>query len=315
MLLRSVTFLLLSLILVACAIFWSGLDLQSLFERLVLAPHWLVLSFIVLTGIQISISAAKWRVVVNQLTPGQAPKEFSFFLACSSASALLSQVLTTYVSSILVRGWAGRRFHNMPIARGAGSSVFEQFFDVVVLMAMAFGTLITWLVGGDWMAWIILSSIALLAGFLCTMRMNHIVPAVRRLHPTLARNSLLQDDVGLARICSSSIVATLFGLSVLRYLVMLVRAPLIVLALSYSISALDAAQGFTIVQTTQLAAFTPGNLGLQEWGWSGVLAFLGYGFEEPLNFALALRIVGLVSMIIAAPLLMAPAFSMRKAFA
>ena len=313
--LRSAAFLLLSLILVTCAVVWSGLDLRNLLQRLIETPHWLILCFVLLTGIQIAISAIKWRIVVDQLTPGQGPQEFSFFLACSSASALLSQLLTTYVSSIVVRGWAGRRFHNMPVTRGAGSSVFEQFFDVIVLMCMAVATLVTWLVGGGAMVWVFLTGLSILIGLLCSTQLNHFVPMLRNLHPKLAGHRMLQDDVGLARICSGPTVVALFGLSVLRYLVMLVRAPLVVLALGYSISTLDAAQGFTIVQTTQLAAFTPGNLGLQEWGWSGVLAFLGYGFEKPLEFALALRVIGLSSMIVVAPLLLAPAFSGRKAIA
>ncbi len=79
MFLRSGMFLLLSLILVICAVVWSGLDLRNLLHRLIEAPHWLLLCFIVLTGIQITISAIKWRIVVNQLTPETSPPGFSFF--------------------------------------------------------------------------------------------------------------------------------------------------------------------------------------------------------------------------------------------
>lgn len=313
--LRSVVFLVLSLVLVTCAVLWSGLDLRDLVRRLSDAPQWLLISFFALTGLQISISALKWRIVVCKITPGQAPQEFSFFLACSSASALLSQLLTTYVSSIVVRGWAGRRFHDIPFTRGAGSSVFEQFFDVAVLICMALGTLITWTIGGGAITWFACTIIVLSLGMLASMQLDHLIPVLRRLHPRLAEHPALQDDRGIARICSASTVSQLYGLSVLRYLSILVKAPLVVIALGYSISSLDAAQGFTIVQTTQLAAFTPGNLGLQEWGWSGVLAFLGYGFENALEFALALRVVGFASMTIIAPLLMAPAFTKRKVLA
>ncbi len=313
--LRSCAFLLISLALVACAIVWSGLDLRNLIRRLAEAPSWLLVGFAALTGIQIALSALKWRIVVRQMTPEQAPQEFSFFLACSSASALLSQMLTTYVSSVVVRGWAGRRFHDIPVSRGAGSSVFEQFFDVAVLICMALGTLVTWVSGGGMVAWALWSTLFVGIGMFASMQLNRLVPILCSLHPRLAAHHALQDDRSIARICAASTVSVLYGLSVLRYLTMLVRAPLVVIALGYSISASDAAQGFTIVQTTQLAAFTPGNLGLQEWGWSGVLAFLGYGFEKPLEFALALRVMGLAGMIIVAPFLIAPAFTKRKALA
>jgi uncharacterized membrane protein YbhN (UPF0104 family) len=83
-----------------------------------------------------------------------------------------------------------------------------------------------------------------------------------------------------------------------------VRAPLLVVALGFPITALDAAQGFTLVQGTQLAALTPGNLGLQEWGWTGVLFWQGYGAEAGLEFALVLRVIGLVSLIAAAALIL-----------
>lgn len=315
MFLRAFVFLLLSLVLIGCAVVWSGLDLTQLWRRLATVPVWLVSSFVVLTTIQIVLSAYKWRFVVQRLAPTEGPKGLSFFLACTAASALLSQVLTSYVSSTVVRGWAGRRFHNMPVLRGVGSSVFEQMFDVIVLISMALGTVVTWMLGGGLGAWLLWTGFSVLGGLIVSAQLKRLLPMLRRLHPKLSQHRMLGDDAGLGRLCSSSAVFVLYGLSVLRYIVMLVRAPLVVIALGYAMSLIDTSQGFTIVQTTQLAAFTPGNLGLQEWGWSGVLGVLGYPFEGALEFALVLRVVGLTSMIIAAPILLAPVFLRRTVIA
>ncbi|MEM7752539.1 MAG: lysylphosphatidylglycerol synthase transmembrane domain-containing protein [Pseudomonadota bacterium] len=315
MVLRSFAYLVLALIVLVCSVVWSGMDLQGLVWRLSETPLWLFLGFMVLTAIQIAISAVKWRIVLRKLDPEHAQPGFSFFLACSSASALLSQVLTTYVSSVIVRGWAGRRFHNIPLTRGAGSSVFEQFFDVVVLLCMALGTLITWFAGGGVMAWVVNTGICVAAGLLASMRLKQLVPLMCKVFPKLSKSAALQDGRGIARISEASTVLTLFGLSLLRYLTLIARAPLLVIALGFSISAVDIAQGFTLVQTSQLAAFTPGNLGLQELGWSGVLHMSGYGFDTALAFAVALRFLGLFSMIVVATLLMAPVFAMRRAIA
>ena len=304
---------------IACVVgvaYWSGLDARTLMARLAGSPAWLIVAFIALTMAQIALSALKWRTVINIMVPTEGqPAKFKFFFNCSAISALLSQVLTTYAASIIVRSWAARRFHNVPLAKGAASSAIEQIFDVVILLVMVLATASVWFTGGSFAQWLIVMSVAIALGGLSIYGLRSLLSVVGHLHPSLASLAALQNSGEGARLFATPLMLRLYTLSFLRYVLMMIRAPLIVVALGFPILAQDAAQGFTIVQVTQLAAFTPGNLGLQEWGWTGVMAYLGYGAELGIEFALALRLIGFATMILAVALITLPSLRPRQVFA
>ena len=92
----------------------------------------------------------------------------------------------------------------------------------------------------------------------------------------------------------------LYGLSIVRYFTMLMRVPLLAAVFALPLASSDIIPGFTIVQATQIAAITPGQLGIREWTWLGVLAFRGYDLQLAGRFAIDLRIIGMVAMALAA---------------
>ena len=99
-----------------------------------------------------------------------------------------------------------------------------------------------------------------------------------------------------AGLFAPGMVLKLYALSVLRYLLILARVPVTIAALALAIGMMDAAQGFTVVQATQLASITPGNLGIQELSWTGVLVLRDTPLELAAAFAIAFRIVTFLSM-------------------
>ncbi|NNG04455.1 MAG: hypothetical protein HKM95_10195, partial [Inquilinus sp.] len=61
---------------------------------------------------------------------------------------------------------------------------------------------------------------------------------------------------------------------------------------------LDVAFGFAIAQASQIAGITPGNWGIAEWSWTGALVALGHGLSLAAGFALALRVVSFLGVLV-----------------
>ncbi|MEO0831540.1 MAG: hypothetical protein AAFY03_13910, partial [Pseudomonadota bacterium] len=143
-------------VLVALAV-WGGITWADVVGMLARSPLWLLPTIAVLTGAQIALSALKWRWVLARVRRDiaeQAP--FSFFFYSSAASAFLSQLLTNYLSSIIVRSWAARRAYGLPLQSGGSSSLFEQIFDAALLVVLALPTLLAFALGLSTMAWAVL---------------------------------------------------------------------------------------------------------------------------------------------------------------
>ncbi|MDX1402341.1 MAG: hypothetical protein R3245_10490, partial [Kiloniellales bacterium] len=87
-------------------------------------------------------------------------------------------------------------------------------------------------------------------------------------------------------------------LSLIRYLTILARVIVIAWAANFAFPIVDLVYGHTVVQSAQLAAVTPGNLGLAEWTWMGALSYLGHGLATIALFSLTVRIVSVASYVV-----------------
>ena len=258
---------------------WGGITWADITGILARSPAWLLPAIALLTGVQIALSALKWKWVLARIRPDIAAEaRFGFYFYASAASAFLSQLVTSYISSILVRSWAARRAYGLPIQSGGSTSLFEQIFDAALLVVLAVPTLLTFALGLSASAWLLLTILSLLGGAGALWIGSRL--ALRGTLPT-TRLGLLNRVINAFKAASeaglfdASVLIRLYAVSALRYTTLLLRAPLVVLGLALPLTTLDVLQGFTIVQATQLLALVPGNLGIQEWSWAGVLVLRG----------------------------------------
>lgn len=279
---------------------WSGIGLSDIATQFRNSPFWLVPLVAVLTGFQIALSAFKWRLVLSHISPEMTKKEtFGFFYFVSVASAFLSHLMTSYLSAIVVRSWAAKRAHSLPLGKGASTSLFEQLFDVAVILAALAPTVLVYIVGGSFVLWAALTSASLILGlsvFLILGRISQNLPAGDAHGSIVARVFAAFAGAQNAGLFRAATVVQLYSISVLRYLLILVRAPLTAVTLFTGIGIVATTQGFTVVQSMQLASLTPGNLGIQEWSWTGVLSLTGVSVETAAAFAIAYRLVTFTAM-------------------
>ncbi|MCB2059968.1 MAG: flippase-like domain-containing protein [Novosphingobium sp.] len=282
---------------------WSGLTAGDALQTLVSAPLWLVAAITGLTVLQVAFSALKWQRVLAKTGGEQQGVPFSFYYGCTALAAFMSQFLTVYLASIIVRGWAVKRWHGLNASHGAGTSLFEQVFDVLVLVVMALPALIVWSLGGTLGQWAMVTVAALIAGAACLRFVGPAIGALavlERFLPKMRKLVELFERSTSAGLLSQRFMFEIYALSVLRYFTLLVRAPLLIVAFGLPLAMSDIVPGFTIVQATQLAAITPGQLGIREWTWSGILALRGYDLQLAAHFAIDLRIIGMLAIALAA---------------
>lgn len=277
---------------------WSGITLANLTSRLSLSPPWLIPVLMLFSIGQVALSAVKWREALAAYGHANGRPTLRFCIFHSTVANVLSQLVSTYLSSSIVRGAAARRNRAFPTAHGLVSSAYEQLFDVALMGIFAFATVAAWLLHGGAVTWFGFTALGLAvcgAGLIA----GHRIPAALRkvrlpafLVPWAERTA----SAFAMGLFDRALTGKLFALSLARYAILAGRAMLIAVAVGFAISPLDIARAFTLVLATQFASLTPGNLGLQEWSWSALLALQGTPLAVATEFALTYRVLTFVSM-------------------
>jgi uncharacterized membrane protein YbhN (UPF0104 family) len=266
-------------------------------------PIWLLAAFVGLTVLQTALSAWKWQIVLHAMKRDEHDAlSFRFLYNCTALAAFLSQFMTVYLSSILVRTWALKRGAGVNPRYAATSSLFEQTFDVVALVVMVVPVLLVWTLGGTFGTWLIVALLAICAGALSLKLFRWALTSatlLRHLGPRFLSLSAMVEQSAASTLLEMSCMLRLYALSIIRYGTMLVRVPILVGAFGLPLAIKDSVPAFTIVQATQIAAFTPGQLGIREWTWSGVLAMRGYDLQLATRFAIDMRVVGMIGLALA----------------
>lgn len=256
--------------------------------------------------VQIAISARKWQMVLASISaePTKQPG-LRLSLLLAGLAAVAAQFLPLVVATPVLRSLAARYATGMSIVDGALASVIEQAFDVLAFLLLFVPTLFVFSlalagVGVGFATWIAVAALAggsvfLLLGAGPERILGRLVRRVLRAERWAAvLQAIAGIDVRLQR--------RMLCLSLLRNGAILARVMIIAAAAGFTLPVVHLVYGHTIVQASQLAAITPGNLGLAEWTWVGALGYLGHETAMVAIFALTLRMVSIVSYILVAGL-------------
>ncbi len=181
----------------------------------------------------------------------------------------VGQFIPPSVAIILGRAWVSRRAGE-GVRGGLASGLFDQATDFAALCALLPGAAFVLFGGTGWGAFFAGSALGLAALF--------------GMGPFLTR-----------RFLSREAFPALFGWSVARALLTLLRLLAGVKALSLSLPLLPVAALTPIVSFVALIPLSPGNLGLAEWGWAFGLVFAGQSAHTATLYALGFRLLILVA--------------------
>lgn len=290
----------LAVVLLVLLIRSASIDGSQLWEVLRQPGVTALALILVASGAHIWLGAAKWRLALETISPvARRNAQPGFYMFYSALAAVLAPVLTVYITSIVVREIATRHHHRVPIL-GSATSVFEQLFDVFVLILFLVPTAISVLAGLGAGSWLGTGVLTLFAGW--AILWTSVPWLDRRLgrlsHWAGKRRWLRRIPLAtLAPLLDRRIATRMYVLASLRYGAMLIRAVVIAVAAGFAVPIFDIIRAFTAVQASQVVSATPGNLGIAEWTWSGSLVLLGYDFTTGGYLALAVRVLSYASIV------------------
>lgn len=285
---------------------FAGPRFDEFGERLVsVGPGTLLLACLA-SLVQIAISACKWQMVLASISadPVKLPG-FRLSLLLAGLAAVAAQFLPLVVATPVLRSVAARYATGMPVVDGALASVVEQAFDVLAFSLLVVPTLVVFSLalagfGVGFSGWMTVAAIFVGGTFLLLgagpeRALGRLVRRFRRAERWAA---VLQAMAGI----NAGLQRRLLCLSLLRNGAILARVIAVAAAAGFALPVVHLVYGHTIVQASQLAAVTPGNLGLAEWSWVGALGYLGHDTAIVAILALTLRVVSILSYILVAGL-------------
>ncbi|MEM8723030.1 MAG: lysylphosphatidylglycerol synthase transmembrane domain-containing protein [Cyanobacteria bacterium P01_G01_bin.39] len=252
-----------------------------------------------------ALTAYKWSLVTQKLTPkNQQP--LKFYLFYTTLGSLTMQVMPQYVGMVMVQNLALRVHKISSFSKGFLSVVYDQFFNLLIPVLL-FPTSILYVLGyislsvavWAWIATIIAVHFVInqwhrrLIGFL--------IKALTWLKQLRGGKSAAPEtSVGASKdsILGKNFTLYLYWVSVIRYVVWIVRGVLIAIAAGFKIKLWAIAFISPIIQLAMLISFTPANLGFMEFSWIGLLGLFDVPNAIAVNFALIQRFLYLIAVMI-----------------
>jgi glycosyltransferase 2 family protein len=251
------------------------------------------------------LTAYKWGLVTQKLTPDN-QQPLKFYLFYTTLGSLTMQFMPQYVGMVMVQNVALRAHKISSFSRGFLSIIYDQFFNMLVPLLL-FPAAILYVFG------YISLSVAVFMAIATTIATHFIINKWHRrliswLIKTLTwmkqlksgKNEAAVTEItgGNDSILGKDFTLYLYWVSVVRYIVWIVRGLLIAIAGGFKIKLWAVVFVTPIVQLAMLISFTPANLGFMEFSWIGLLDLFNVPGEVSVQFSLMQRFLYVVAVVI-----------------
>jgi len=270
-----------------------------------------VLNFAELVGLNallIGISTARWRLIDAALRhpSDSVPSRTTAFFVTSMGMAL-GLILPVQIGMTTART-IGTHAYGRTLKRGTGGTIFEQSFDLVVVMVLAGASVMTWLLHGGGWTWLVLATPLVALAFVAVSPCVRLAQSLARKVPDLTERPrpswllLLPYDWsmrflrGLSGVQHSGLLNVrlarrLLTLSVVRFSVVTLMGAQTARAISAHIPIWRMAAMVPFSTITNLIGITPGGIGLNELTSAAVLSLFGTPLPIASQWALANRLL------------------------
>lgn len=260
----------------------SSADLAAGFQAVTLAH---VAGFFAINLVMLALSSLKWRLVMIHLPASDAPPPSgvsAFLYTCLGAT--LGFLLMPHVAKPAGRA-LGARFHGgQPVGKSVAASLFEQVFDLAMIVVLAaFGVIL--LAPG-------------LAPFIAVFFFGSLVAigVVLRRSDAMPRRFHIPELMDILR---TPLAVRLSTLSLILYLLTAWRAWIVAVPAGIALLPGDFFASFSLVQLSRLIAVTPMGLGIADWTWANVLALLDLPLAIAATFVVINRSLDFVTTLAA----------------
>ena len=251
------------------------------------------------------LTAYKWGLVTQKLTPDN-QQPLKFYLFYTTLGSLTMQFMPQYVGMVMVQNLALRLHKISSFSKGFLSVVYDQFFNLLIPLLL-FPTSVLYVLGYIslgvaifiWIATIILTHFIInkwhrsLISFLIKVLTR--IKQLKSGKNTIERSKIVPENDS---ILGKDFTLYLYWISVVRYIVWMIRGVLIAIAAGFKIKLWAIAFISPIVQLAMLLSFTPANLGFMEFSWIGLLGLFNVVDDVAVKFALMQRFLYVVAVVV-----------------
>ena len=251
------------------------------------------------------LTAYKWGLVTQKLTPDN-QQPLKFYLFYTTLGSLTMQFMPQYVGMVMVQNLALRVHKISSFSRGFLSVVYDQFFNLLIPLLL-FPTSLLYVLQYIslsvavfiWIATIILTHFIINQWHRRIISwLIEVLTWVKQLKAGKNKSTPTEIATGKDSILGKKFTLYLYWISVLRYVVWIIRGVLIAIAGGFKIKLWAVAFISPIVQLAMLLSFTPANLGLMEFSWIGLLGLFDVPDASAVKFALMQRFLYVVAVVI-----------------
>jgi uncharacterized membrane protein YbhN (UPF0104 family) len=292
-----------AIVLIGLLIRVGRIDLLTVGRQLRSVSHAAFLKLVLLNVALVYLSTQKWRTIDAVLrSPSDAVPSWITSLAVTSGGLAIGLILPTPIGMVAART-VGAYPHGRPLKRGTAGTVFEQSFDLLIVVLLAVASGITWYYGGGWLMW------CLSAGAIVTIALLLVGPtisAIRRWLPCgrsgASGNRIIRGLQELQRpdLLNSGLARRLTMLSAARFGVVVLMAEQTAVAIGAHIPLWQMAAAVPFVVVTTIISVTPGGIGLNELTYATALHHFGTSLDVAAQWSLANRILATASCIVVA---------------
>ena len=293
-----------------CFLVWlilrfTEVDLQEILASFYSLNPWYAGLAITALIIHTFLTAFKWGLVTQKLTPDN-QQPLKFYLFYTTLGSLTMQFMPQYVGMVMVQNLALRVHNISSFSRGFLSIVYDQFFNMLI-PTLLLPASILYVLGYIslsvavfiWIATII--SVHFIINKWHRRSISFVIKTltwVKQLKSGKNKGERPKIATGQDSILGKQFTLYLYWISVVRYAVWIVRGVLIAIAGGFKIKLWAIAFISPIVQLAMLFSFTPANLGLMEFSWIGLLGLFDVPDATAVTFALMQRFLYVVAVVI-----------------
>jgi uncharacterized protein (TIRG00374 family) len=251
------------------------------------------------------LTAYKWGLVTQKLTPDN-QQPVKFYLFYTTLGSFTMQFMPQYLGMVMVQNLALRVHKISSFSKGFLSVIYDQFFNFLIPLLLfpasilyVFGYISLSVAVFIWIATIILTHFIINRWHrrLITLLIKTLT-WVKQLKAGKNQTAQAQIATGNDSLLGKDFTLYLYWISVVRYIVWIIRGVLIAIAGGFKIKLWAVAFISPIVQLAMLLSFTPANLGLMEFSWIGLLGLFDVPDATAVTYSLMQRFLYIVAVVI-----------------
>lgn len=314
-------------LLIGVLIRLGKVDLRLTLQQLEHAKLISVIIMVLFNCLLVYLSTVKWRLVDAALRSSEdaVPSQITSFFITSVGMAL-GLIVPMQIAMAIARTF-GTHSYGKSIKRGTAGTVFEQSFDLLIVLFLSVASWVTWTFSGGGLLWI---SIALIMVVIALLTMSPIIHITKLLFRSASRTCKPESDVDAIKnqssiigsrhpiktltakslhyflqiehsgLLNASLARRLMLLSATRFAVIVLLANQTALAVNAQIQLWHIAAAMPFVSIANVLGITPGGVGVNELTIVSMLHLFGTPLSIASQWAVDYRLLCTLSYFVVA---------------